>query len=100
MARRIARSSTQPNHKTAQRPTASGSQVVTLAAIGFVGALLLFVITGAAAQRTIDREVIVESSQAGFTPEAALAAAPDPAATATPTPVSYTHLTLPTILLV
>jgi len=88
MARRIVRSSTQHGRKTAQRgqrPTASGSQIVILAAIGFVGALLLFVITGAAANRTIDRPVIVESSQAGFTPEAALAA-PVFSATATPRP--------------
>jgi N-acetylmuramoyl-L-alanine amidase len=84
MARRIVRSSTQPNRKTAQRPTASGSQIITLAALGFVGAMLLFVITGAAANRTIDREVIVESSQAGITPEAVLAAGLDPVATATP----------------
>src|SRR5512136_2022067 len=86
MARRIVQSSTQRNRKTAQRPTASGSQIVMLAAIGFVGALLLFVITGAAANRTIDRKVVVESNPAGFTPEAALAAAPDPIASATPTP--------------
>jgi N-acetylmuramoyl-L-alanine amidase len=86
MARRIVQSSTQRNRKTAPRPTANGSQIVMLAAIGFVGALLLFVITGAAANRTIDREVVVESSRAGFTPEAALAAAPDPIATTLPTP--------------
>jgi N-acetylmuramoyl-L-alanine amidase len=86
MARRIVQSSNQRTRKTAPRPTASGSQVVTLAAIGFVGALLLFVITGAAANRTIDREVVVESSQAGLTPEAAQTAAPDPIASITPTP--------------
>jgi N-acetylmuramoyl-L-alanine amidase len=86
MARRIVQSSTQRNRKTAQRPAASGSQIVMLAAIGFVGALLLFVITGAAANRTIDRKVVVESNPAGFTPEAALAAAPNPIATITPRP--------------
>jgi N-acetylmuramoyl-L-alanine amidase len=88
MARRIIQSSTQSGRKTAQRaqrPAASGSQVITLVAIGFVGALLLFVITGAAANRTIDREVIVESSQAGLTPDAALIA-PDPIASITPRP--------------
>src|SRR5512136_1299213 len=85
MARRIVQSSTQRNRKTAQRPTASGSQIIMLAAIGFVGALLLFVITGAAANRTIDRPVVVESSQIGFTPEAGLAA-PNPVATVTPRP--------------
>jgi N-acetylmuramoyl-L-alanine amidase len=86
MARRIVQSSTPRTRKTAQRPTASGSQVVILAALGFVGALLLFVITGAAANRPIDREIVVESSQAEFTPEAAIAALPDPAVTAAPTP--------------
>ena len=88
MARRIVQSSTQRNRKTGQRgqrPAASGSQIVVLAAIGFVGALLLFVITGAAANRTIDRKVIVESNQVGYTPEAAQAAAPDPIGTATAT---------------
>jgi N-acetylmuramoyl-L-alanine amidase len=85
MARRNTQSSTQRNRKTAQRPTASGSQIVTLAAIGFVGALLLFVITGAAANRTTDRKVVVESSQIGFTPEAGLAA-PNSIATVTPRP--------------
>jgi N-acetylmuramoyl-L-alanine amidase len=60
--------------------------VVTLAAIGFVGALLLFVITGAAANRASDREVIVESDPIGITPEAAIVAPADPSITATPTP--------------
>jgi N-acetylmuramoyl-L-alanine amidase len=60
--------------------------VVTLAAIGFVGALLLFVITGAAANRASDREVIVESDPIGITPEATIAAPADPGTTATPTP--------------
>ncbi len=45
-----------------------------LVAVAFVGALLLFVITGAAANRPTDREVIIESSQANLTPGAALAA--------------------------
>jgi N-acetylmuramoyl-L-alanine amidase len=88
MARRIVQSSTQ-RRRTApqrtQRPAASGWQLVTLVAIGLVGALLLFVITGAAANRPTDREVIIESSQAGITPEAALAA-PEPIATSTPRP--------------
>jgi N-acetylmuramoyl-L-alanine amidase len=62
--------------------------VVTLAAIGFVGALLLFVITGAAANRASDREVIVESNPIGNTPEAASVAPAVPGVTApaTPTP--------------
>ncbi len=85
MARRIVQSSAQHSRRTAQRPTASGSQIIALAAIGFVGAVLLFVITGAAANRTIDHEVIVESSQLNITPEAGLAA-PNPIATVTPRP--------------
>ena len=56
--------------------------MITLVAIGFVGALLLFVITGAAANRITDREVVIESSQTNPTPGAALAA---PLATASPT---------------
>ena len=86
MARRIIQSSTPQTRKPTQRgqqPAASGSQVITLAAIGFVGALLLFVITGAAANRTSDREVIVESGATNPTPGVALAA---PAAAANPTP--------------
>jgi len=85
MARRIVQSSTQRSRRTTQRapqPAANRSQVITLVAIGFVGALLLFVITGAAANRTTDREVIIESSQANLTPSTALAA---PAAAITPT---------------
>ncbi len=71
MARRIVQSSTQRSRKTAQRgqrPGVNGWQVITLAAIGLVGALLLFVITGAAASRPTDRKVIIESSQADLTP--------------------------------
>ncbi len=72
-----------PHHqRPATRPAANGSQVVILVVIGFVGALLLFVITGAAASRITDREVIIESSGANLTPGAALAA---PAAVASPT---------------
>ena len=77
MARRITQSSSQHTRQTGQRaprPAASGSQVIVLVALGIVGALLLFVITGAAANRTIDRAVIIESSQAGLTPDAALLA--------------------------
>jgi N-acetylmuramoyl-L-alanine amidase len=88
MARRTVQPPTQHRRATAQhgsRPAASGSQVITLAAIGFVGALLLFVITGAAANRTIDREVIVEASQADLAPGAA-PAVPDPIVTPTPRP--------------
>ena len=71
MARRIVQSSTQRSRKTAQRgqrPGVNGWQVIILAAIGLVGALLLFVITGAAASRPTDRKVIIESSQADLTP--------------------------------
>jgi len=57
-------------------------QVIILVSIGLVGALLLFVITGAAANRVTDREVIIESSQSNLTPDAALVAPP---ATASPT---------------
>jgi N-acetylmuramoyl-L-alanine amidase len=86
MARRIVQTSTQRSRKPAQRgqrPAASGRQLLILAAIGLVGALLLFVITGAAANRVTDREVIIESSQTQPTPGAALAA---PLATASPMP--------------
>jgi N-acetylmuramoyl-L-alanine amidase len=96
MARRTIQSSTRRIRKTAQRPAASGSQIVMLAAIGFVGALLLFVITGAAANRTIDRQVVVESSRAGFTPEAALVAAPDPIGTVAATPAPRPTIQRPT----
>ena len=77
MARRIVQSSTQRSRKTAPRrqlPGVNGWQVIILVALGLVGALLLFVITGAAASRRIDRKVTIESSQADFTPDAALAA--------------------------
>ncbi len=87
MARRIVRSSTQNTRQTAQRtprPKASGSQVIVLVVLGFVGALLLFLITGAAANRRIDRQVIIESSQASLTPDAGLTASNTLAA---PTPV-------------
>lgn len=57
-----------------------------LAALGFVGALLLFVITGAAANRTIDRPVVIESSSTGLTPQAAMVAAAG--ATMEPTPTT------------
>jgi N-acetylmuramoyl-L-alanine amidase len=94
MARRIVQSSSQHARRTAQRPTARSSanrspanrsQLIAIVAIGFVGALLLFVITGAAANRATEREVIIESSQAALTPDAALAA-PLVAATLTPRP--------------
>lgn len=91
MARRIVQSSTKRSRKPAQRgqrPTASGLQVIILAAIGLVGALLLFVITGAAANRATDREVIIESSQTDPTPDAALLAPPATASTATPYPTT------------
>ncbi len=58
-------------------------QLIILVAAGLVGALLLFVITGAAANRSSDRQVIIESGEANLTPDAALAA---PNALATPTP--------------
>jgi N-acetylmuramoyl-L-alanine amidase len=88
MARRIIQSSSQQARKTAQRrrqPAASGSQLIVLVAIGFVGALLLFVITGAAANRATDRKVVIESSQANLTPDTALAA-PLAASSRTPRP--------------
>ena len=93
MARRIVQSSTHRSRKTAQRkqrPGVNGWQVIILVAIGLVGALLLFVITGAAASRPTDRKVIIESSQAdltpaGPTPDAALAA-PSALASATVPP--------------
>ncbi len=77
MARRIVQSPTQRNRKTVQRrqlPALTGWQVIILAALGLVGVLLLFVITGAAASRPTDRKVIIESSQSDLTPDAALAA--------------------------
>ena len=86
MARRIVQSSTPRSRKTAQRrqlPGVNGWQVIILVALGLVGALLLFVITGAAASRRTDRKVIIESSQADLTPDAVLAA-PIAAASATP----------------
>ena len=86
MARRIVQSSTQRSRKTAQRmqrPGVNGWQVIILAALGLVGALLLFVITGAAASRPTNRQVTIESSQADLTPDAVLAA-PIAAASATP----------------
>ncbi len=97
MARRIVKSSTQRSRNTPQdgrRPAASGTQMLILVAIGFVGALMLFVITGAAASRQTDRKVIIESSQSSLTPDAAvtpgsvLAAAN---AVANPTPQSTTE---------
>jgi N-acetylmuramoyl-L-alanine amidase len=100
MARRIVQSSTQRSRKTAQhkqRPGVNGSQVIILAALGLVGALLLFVITGAAVSRPTDRKVTIESSQADLmpagpkpadlTPDAALAA-PLAIASATPPPTA------------
>lgn len=85
MARRIVQSPNQRSRKTDQRrqpPGVNGWQVIILVALGLVGALLLFVITGAAASRRIDRNIIIESSQANPTPDAALAA---PIAIANPT---------------
>jgi N-acetylmuramoyl-L-alanine amidase len=91
MARRIVQSSTQRSRKTAQRgqrPGVNGWQVIILAAIGLVGVLVLFVITGAAASRPTDRKVIIESSQADLTPADltpdAAPAAPIAIASATP----------------
>jgi N-acetylmuramoyl-L-alanine amidase len=63
-------------------------QVITLVAIGLVGALLLFVITGAAANRATDRVVIIESSETNPTPDAALTAPLATASPATPHPTS------------
>ena len=77
MARRIVQSPTQRSRKTAQHRqplNVNGWQVIILVALGLVGVLLLFVITGAAASRKTDRKVIIESSQADLTPDAALAA--------------------------
>jgi N-acetylmuramoyl-L-alanine amidase len=70
MARRIVQSPAQRSRKAAQRrqlPSVNGWQVIILAALGLVGVLLLFVITGAAASRPTDRKVIIESSQTGPT---------------------------------
>ncbi|HSD84703.1 MAG TPA: N-acetylmuramoyl-L-alanine amidase [Anaerolineae bacterium] len=70
--------------RLASRQKANRSQVMILVAVGFVGAALLFVITGAAANRSTAREVIIESSQASLTPGAALAipgAGPTPRST-------------------
>ncbi len=77
MARRIVQSPAQRSRKAAQRrqlPNVNGWQVIILAALGLVGALLLFVIVGAAASRPTDRKVIIESSQADVTPDAGIAA--------------------------
>ncbi len=90
MARRIEQRSTQRTRQPAQReprPAANGSQLIFLVAIGVVGALLLFVITGAAANRTTNRTVIIESGQTGPTPDAAFAV-PNAAASPTPPPTN------------
>ncbi len=64
-----------PQQRPNTRRAARGSQIVILVAAGFIGAVLLFVITGAAASRITDRKVIIESSQANVTPNAV--SAPD-----------------------
>jgi N-acetylmuramoyl-L-alanine amidase len=74
MARRIVQSPAQRSRNAAQRrqlPSVNGWQVIILAALGLVGVLLLFVITGAAASRPTDRKVIIESSETGLTPDGA-----------------------------
>src|SRR5512143_1050991 len=91
MARRTVQPPTQRSRQPAQRgrrPAASGSQMVILVALGIVGALFLFVITGAAANRTTDRKVIIESGQSNPAPDTALIAPtslPSPTATVKPT---------------
>ncbi len=88
MARRITQSTSQrtrPAGQRAQQPAASGSQVIVWVALGIVGAAFLFVITGAAANHTTNRQVIIESGQTGLTPDAALIA-PGSSENATPAP--------------
>ncbi len=69
MARRTFSLQPNANRKTAQRrqrPIVNGSQIIILVAVGVVGALLLFVLTGAAASRhERSQRSIIESSQAG-----------------------------------
>ena len=75
MARRTYQSATRRKSNTAPRRASSasrsivdGSQVTILVAVGVVGALLLFVLSGAAAsanQASSNRPVIVESDQPG-----------------------------------
>jgi N-acetylmuramoyl-L-alanine amidase len=68
MARRTYQSSSRRsrNHAVRReaRPAASGSQLAVLALVGFVGALILFVLSGAAATRSAGsgREVIIEQN--------------------------------------
>ncbi len=77
---------TRREQRSAGRPKASGSQLIILIAVGFVAALLLFVITGAAAQHTSDRKVIVEGEQtvpapSGSAADGAIIAASNPEST-------------------
>jgi N-acetylmuramoyl-L-alanine amidase len=61
------------------RPAISSSQILVLVAIGVVGALLLFVLSGAAAsanQASNNRPVIIESDQQAAHPPAAPVGAP------------------------
>jgi N-acetylmuramoyl-L-alanine amidase len=65
-------------------------QIIIVAALGLVGALLLFVITGAAASRQAPRKVVIESSSQSLTPDAATDVAPDVGLVAPPPAVSPT----------
>lgn len=71
------------------RPVMSGSQVVILAAVGLVGALLLFVISGAAAnanRASTNRPVTIESDQLAAQPPLLLSPTDAPAGAPTVMP--------------
>ena len=91
MARRNVQPSTQRSRKPAQRPAAGGMQIIIVAAIGLVGVLLLFVITGAAASRQSPRKVVIESDSQSLTPDAATGVAPDAVLGAPPPAASPTQ---------
>jgi N-acetylmuramoyl-L-alanine amidase len=81
MARRTYQAATRRKSNTAPRRASSaprsivnGSQITLLVAVGVVGALLLFVLSGAAAsanQASSNRPVIIESDQPGSGPSVA-----------------------------
>jgi len=95
MARRTYQSATRRKSNTAprrttstSRPTVSGSQITLLVAVGVVGALLLFVLSGAAAsanQASSNRPVIVESDQQNSGASMAPIGVPPAAAAGLPT---------------
>jgi N-acetylmuramoyl-L-alanine amidase len=71
-----------------RRPIISGAQIIILVAVGVVGALLLFVLSGAAAsanQASNNRSVVIESDQQASHPSAAPDGAPPVAPAIMPT---------------